>query len=170
MDILFLCIKIFFIRILDVSMGTTRTIITVKGKAFLASLIGFIEVFIWFMVVREALSTDVGGIWIAISYSLGFATGTYIGGKIAARFIKGNLGVQVITNDEQLDEKLREHGYAVTVLNVEGKDVTKKKYMLLIEISNNKLEILKDLIKETDSSAFLTVSETKHVQNGYFIK
>ena len=41
-----LCVKIFFVRILDVSLGTLRTIITVKGKILVASLIGFIEMFV----------------------------------------------------------------------------------------------------------------------------
>ena len=42
MSLIFLCLKIFFVRIIDVSLGTFRTIITVKGKAFYASIIGFI--------------------------------------------------------------------------------------------------------------------------------
>ena len=75
MELLLLCIKIFCVRIIDVSLGTFRTIITVKGKSLYASIIGFIEIFVWFIIVREALNTDVDSIWIAISYSLGFSTG-----------------------------------------------------------------------------------------------
>ncbi len=170
MEVFLLCLKIFCVRILDVSMGTARTIITVKGKSLLASFIGFIEVFIWFMIVREALNTDAGGIYVAISYSLGFATGTFIGSKLSSRFIKGNLTIQVITDNENLDEMLREKGYGVTVVNVEGHDATKKKYMLLIEIDSTKIRKLEDYIKEFDSTAFMVVTETRAVQNGYFIK
>lgn len=36
-----LCLKIFLVRILDVSLGTFRTILTVKGKTLYASLVGF---------------------------------------------------------------------------------------------------------------------------------
>ena len=39
---LFLCLKIFFVRILDVSLGTVRTMFTVKGNRITASLVGFI--------------------------------------------------------------------------------------------------------------------------------
>ena len=98
MTIVILCIKIFLVRIIDVSLGTLRTIITVKGRNMLASMVGFVEVFVWFIIAREALNTDVDSIWIAISYSLGFATGTYIGGYLSDRFISGNLGVQVVTS------------------------------------------------------------------------
>ena len=67
MEILMLCIKIFCVRIVDVSMGTFRTIVTVKGQKLLASMIGFVEVFIWFVIVKEALSTDSTSIFIAFA-------------------------------------------------------------------------------------------------------
>ena len=88
---LILCIKIFFARIFDVTLGTVRTMFTVKGKRLIASLIGFIEVLIWFLVVREALNTESKSIFVAISYALGFATGTYIGG--VAGYIHGKAKV-----------------------------------------------------------------------------
>ena len=166
MNILFLCIKIFFVRIIDVSLGTFRTIITVKGKALYASLIGFIEVFVWFIIVREALNTDVDSIWIAISYSLGFATGTYIGSILSNHFIEGTLSIQVITTKYNLVKIVRENGYGVSVIKVNGKD-EQEKYMLLIEIKNKSLNHLRSLCQSVDKNCFFVVTETKHVQNGY---
>ena len=58
MDLVILCIKIFFARIIDVTLGTVRTIYSVKGKTFTAGFIAFFEISIWFMVVREALNTE----------------------------------------------------------------------------------------------------------------
>lgn len=163
---LLLCIKIFFVRILDVSLGTIRTMITVKGKSLLASLVGFIEIFIWFVIVKEALNTDSTSIWIAISYSLGFMTGTYIGSILSNHFISGNLSVQIITEKLELINNLRDNGFAVSVLNIKGKNENDK-YMLLIEINNKSYDQLKNLIKKYDSKAFMVVHETKYVQNGY---
>ena len=90
MEVLFLCLKIFFVRILDVTMGTFRTILTVKSKPVQACLIGFIEALIWFLVVKEALNTDSDSIFIALAYAGGFATGTYLGGKLSQKLISGN--------------------------------------------------------------------------------
>ena len=78
MHILFLCVEIFLARIIDVSLGTIRTIIVVKGKNLIGSILGFIEVAVWFLVVEQALTTDDFNLFIVISYSLGFATGTYV--------------------------------------------------------------------------------------------
>ena len=57
MELFILCVKIFFVRILDVSLGTVRMIITVKGNKLVASLIGFFEILVWFLIVKEALNT-----------------------------------------------------------------------------------------------------------------
>ncbi len=169
MELLLLCIKIFFARILDVSLGTLRTVITVKGKSLYASLVGFIEIFVWFLIVKEALNTDETSIWIAISYSLGFATGTFIGSILSQKLITGNLSVQIITDKAYPDmvNTLRNEGYGVTVMNVEGKNKEEEKYMLFIEINNKSLNHLQHLVKKIDSDAFMVVNETKYVQNGY---
>lgn len=170
MNILILCLKIFFVRIIDVSLGTVRTIITVKGRRVVASMVGFVEVFVWFLIVREALNTDEVSIWIAVSYSLGFATGTYIGSVLSDIFISGTLGIQVVTSnsDNNIINILRKNGYALTVLPVEGMNDDKSKYMLFIEIDKKRFNDLKRLIKSLDEKAFIVVNETKFVQNGYF--
>lgn len=169
MELLLLCIKIFFARILDVSLGTLRTVITVKGKSLYASLVGFIEIFVWFLIVKEALNTDETSIWIAISYSLGFATGTFIGSILSQKLITGNLSVQIITDKAYPDmvNTLRNEGYGVTVMDVEGKNKEEEKYMLFIEINNKSLNHLQHLVKRIDNDAFMVVNETKYVQNGY---
>jgi len=170
MELLMLCLKVFSVRILDVSLGTMRTIVTVKGKTKTASLIGFIEVLIWFLVVREALNTDIESIWIAISYAGGYATGTLIGGFLSNKFIKGNFGVQVILskNDNGIVDTIRKEGYAVSVIDVKGQEQDKEKYMLFIEIDKRRFEHLRNLIKDLDEKAFIVVNETRMVQNGYF--
>lgn len=167
MELFILCLKIFCVRIIDVSLGTARTIIMVKGKGLIASLIGFVEVFVWFMIVREALNTSESGIIIAISYSLGFAVGTYIGSILSDKFIESTLGVEVITEKKEMANLIRKKDYAVSVLNVNGQDNVQK-YMLMIEIKNKKLDELKKLIAELDKDAFVMINETKLVQNGYF--
>ncbi len=168
MEIFLLCLKIFFARILDVSLGTVRTIVTVKGNKFYAALIGFIEVFIWFLVARDALNVEIDTIFIPLSYSLGYATGTLIGGIISEKVISGNLTVQIVLSNQNTEiiDIIREKGYAVSVIDAKGQN-DDKKYMLFMEINKNRLNSLKELIKTLDEKAFIVVNETKMVQNGY---
>ena len=162
---IFLCIKIFVARLIDVSLGTFRTINTVKGKNLSAALIGLVEISVWFLVVKEALNTDNNSYFIVLSYALGFSVGTYIGGKISGFFIKTNLEVQVILtskNDELIDT-LRKSGYGLTIIEVKG-----NKYMLYIQTKDNSFNKLKSIIKSMDPKALIAVNETKYIENGYF--
>lgn len=165
MELFLLCLKIFSARILDVSLGTIRTVFTVKGKSLISAMIGFIEVFVWFMIAREALNSDNPSIFIVVSYSLGYATGTYIGSILSKILIKGKLNVQVITDNIELTDKLRNDGFAVSVVDIKGKD--SDKYMLIIGINNSKKNLLTSKIKEYDSNAFVYINETVYIHNGF---
>ena len=166
--LVFLCLKIFIARLIDVSLGTFRTINTVKGKNLVAALIGIVEITVWFLVVKEAINTENDSVWIVISYALGFSVGTYIGGTISKIFIKSNLEVQVILskNDDSVVQKLRDKGYGVTVMQAYGAKNTR--YMLYIQIKDKSFYDLKTLLKKLDRRAFIVASETKYVENGYF--
>ena len=172
MELLMLCLKVFCVRIVDVSMGTFRTIVTVKGKKLLASMIGFVEVFIWFVIVKEALNTESTSLFIALAYAGGYATGTFSGSTLSEKFIKGNFGVQVITSkkDDELVALLKKSGFGVSVIDVRSEKEQNEKYMLFIEIDKVKFDDLKKLIKKYDPNAFIVVNETKKVYNGYFTK
>lgn len=165
---IFTCLKIFAARIIDVSLGTIRTVFIVKGKTLEPFVIAFFEVLIWFIVAREALNTEGNMILIAISYAGGYATGTLIGSKLSRWLVKGVIGVQVVVkeNSTKLIEILREKGYAVSVIELKNDYDGKNKDMLYIGINNNKLKEVTKIIKDYDSSAFIVVNETKLVQNG----
>ena len=98
MELILLCIKIFLVRILDVSLGTLRTMYVVKEKKILAASIGFIEALIWFLIVKEALTVSNPSIYIAISYAAGFSIGTFVGSSLAKNLILGKIMIQVYSN------------------------------------------------------------------------
>ena len=168
MKLLSMCIKIFFARIIDVSLGTFVTVLTVKGKRIIATIIGFVDVIIWFFVVKEALNTDVQSIWIALSYAGGYAFGTFIGTTLSNELIKGKVSVQVIFNEDKKNDinTIRNKGFAVSEVLCKGKD--SNNIMLFIEVDKKHLNDLKDTISKIDKNAFITINETKYVANGFF--
>lgn len=167
MSTLLLCLKIFGARLIDVSLGTIRTVYTIKNKHLIASFIGLIEVIVWFLIVQEALNSTSNNFFIAFSYSIGFAVGTYIGGILSNKLINTKLGIQVILNkkDDNIINKIRQMGYAVSIINLVSKD---NKYMLYIQVDSKKYQKLIKLINSLDNKAFIVVNETKVVYNGYF--
>jgi uncharacterized protein YebE (UPF0316 family) len=168
-----LCLIVCFGRIIDVALGTTRTVFTVKGKPAISSIIGFIEAMLWFLIVREALSFQAKGMetyMIAISYALGYALGTFVGGFITSKLIKSKVNVQIITTskNQKLINALSEAGFGVTVLLATGATKHEERFMLLIETDSKQVRKLKTLVAENDPKAFISISDTKATQNGYF--
>ena len=92
---LILCFKIFLSRILDVSLSSVRTMFVVKCNKIMASLIAFVEIFIWFYAAKEALVSNSTSLCIIVSYALGYATGTFIGTLINEKFISGIYSLKV---------------------------------------------------------------------------
>lgn len=164
MNLFLLCFKIFFARILDVSLGTIRTVYIVKEKRIIATLIAFFEVLIWFEVAREALNTTFDSIIVPISYAAGYATGTYIGTYLSSNLIKGNVTITIISKDLTIKEinMIKKKGFGVSIINT----YDKKKY-LIIEIDKKRINELKKLILSLDKKAFIMINDTKIVENGY---
>ena len=168
-----LCLIVCLGRVVDVALGTTRTVFTVKGKSYIASIIGFVEAMLWFLIVREALSFQAQGMQtylIATAYALGYALGTFVGGLISSKCIKSKINLQIITTskNDKLVKALSESGFGVTILVATGASKHEERYMLLIETDSKQVKKLKSIIADNDPKAFITISDTKSTQNGYF--
>ena len=164
MSTIFLCLEIFIARILDVSIGVIRTVELVKDNTIKAVILAFFEVFIWFLVAREALTSTDLNLMVAIFYSLGYACGTLIGSFLSKRLIKGSVGVQVISSIFNLKNIniIKRAGYGISSLKLDN-----NKRMLFIEVDKKRLKELLHLINKIDNKSFITVSETKYVSNGF---
>ena len=100
-------IKIFFARIIDVSLGTFRTILTVKGKIYYPSIIAFFEVIVWFYVAKEALLVKTNNILVPVSYALGYATGTLIGSLISKYLINSYYEIKIYNFNDKVIKYLK---------------------------------------------------------------
>lgn len=168
MELLLLCLKIFFCRILDVSLATVRTIFTVKRKPLIAGILGFVEVFIWFLVVKDALNTDFNSLWIPVAYAGGYGAGTFIGGYVAKFISKPKVNMQIITTykDHQLLEKLKQEGVPMTVIDAIGEYNQYEKYLIYIQVEEKYVGQIKNKVNELDPTAFIMISDIK-AYNGY---
>ena len=169
MELFLLCIKIFFARIIDVSLGTIRTVFTVRGKTVLAGIIAFIEVFIWFVIVKEAMSTELKSLWIIISYAGGYSTGTIIGTYISKRFINSLITVEIYSSKitENDVNKLRKNGFGVSVVETKYNYDDNNKNILFITLNSKNLNKLKNIITKMDEKVFMVINESKIVYNGF---
>ena len=158
---------VFFARVTDVSLGTLRIIFTSRGKRNLAPLLGFVEVFIWIVVIGQIVK-NVNSLTAYLGYAAGFAAGTYLGMKIEEKLALGTLVIRIILahGGDALANKLRESNYGVTIVNGEG--ATGPVQLLYTIIKRKDLGDVEKIIHGINSKAFFSVEEVRIAESGIF--
>lgn len=161
--------KIFFGKMIDVTLSTLVTIYVVKNKRLLATIIGFIDVFIWLLVVNAALSNSVNSLNVAIIYSLGYAAGTYLGSLISNIINNDFVNVQIVTKNDNniIKNRLKESKYSASMIECTGIHKEDKKYIIYATIKHKDLNNFKNMIRKLDNNAFLMISDSKEIIGGY---
>lgn len=160
---------IFFARIIDVSLGTIRMILVIRGDKIPAAMIGFFEILVYTIalgMVVGALNDPVK----LITFCAGFALGILVGSVIEERLALGYRGVQVIIDREHrhVVEELREEGFPVTCWEASGK--AGPKTVMHMVVKRNMATVVADQIYAKDPSAFVVFMEPKQFRGGYIKK
>lgn len=158
---------IFISRLCDVSLGTLRHVFISKGFKKIVPFVGFFEVLIWIIVVKQILNSVNN--WVSyFAWASGFAAGTYVGMIIEERLALGLQVVRIITNHhyEPLIEELRKQNHGTTVLDGQGAFGAVKIILTVIERKN--LDAVVQLIIKHNPSAFYSIEDIKETKLGVF--
>lgn len=153
---------IFFARILDVSMGTLRIMFVSKGMRGKATLLGFMEVLIWIIIVAQIFQNLDN--WLNyIAFAGGFAMGTFIGMYIEEKMKMGVQIFRIIVNQnaDLLFDKLKESDFRVTSIDGDGKYGPVK--VIFTVARRKRWQELSDMVNECAPNAFYSVEDVKHV-------
>ena len=112
---------IFVARIMDVSIGTLRVIFVAKGYRIYAPILGFFEVIIWLLAIRQILN-HINNPMCYLAYGLGFGVGNYVGIRLDERLSLGTVLVRIVPklDTTNLLAHLRESGFGVSLVDIEG--------------------------------------------------
>lgn len=160
---------IFFARIIDVSLGTVRMILTIRGERYIAAVIGFVEIMVYVVALGKVLGS-LGEPIRLILYCLGFASGVIVGTWVEELLALGYRGIQVTTNmeNQSLVDQLRDEGFAVTTWGAEG--LGGPKLVMNLVVKRGVALKVADRIREFDEHAFIVFMEPKTFTGGYFKK
>ena len=158
-------LMIFLARICDVSINTIRIIYMLGGRRFTATLLGFIEAFIWLLVIRQVFQHLNN--WLCyVAYPAGFATGVYVGMIIEERIAYGKVIVRIITRKDitSLLEYLSQKQFRFTRVNAVGPEGQENLVFTVLNRENldNLLTTLKDILP----TAFYTIEKVKAAGEG----
>jgi uncharacterized protein YebE (UPF0316 family) len=154
-------------RIIDVSLGTLRTISIVQGRKWMAFWLGFFEVILWLIVISEVLNRIQAAPVLGIFYALGFAAGNAVGIELEHWLALGSIILRVISTDHcrELSNCIRVNGFSVTVFHGEGKDGPVAE--LYIVCRRRELKPLLQLVQDIDPEAFYVTEQAGAVSKIY---
>ena len=115
-------IIIFFARIVDVSLGTLRTISIIQGRTWVSFWLGFGEIIIWLWVISTVVPHIREIPVLAIFYAFGFASGNMVGIRLERWLAFGHIIIRVISKEhfKEMADTVRKAGFAVTTFQGEG--------------------------------------------------
>lgn len=166
-----LYLKIFIGKMIDVTLATLVTIYVVKNKRLIAGIIGFFDVFIWLLVMNEALNNANNSFKIAFIYSLGYAFGTYFGSFVSNIINNDVINVQIVTKNDnnKVSDAIKNSKFSASMIECTGLHKNDKRFIIYAGIKYKDLNSFKKMITSIDHNSFLTISENKEIIGGHFI-
>ena len=162
-------ILIFFARTLDVTLGTLRNIFISKGFRNIVPFIGFFEVLIWLISIRQVMQHLDNPICY-FGFAGGFAMGTYVGLRIENRLALGLQVLRIITPDSTKDlvEALQKHNVGITIIDGHG---VKGPVKIIFSIVKRKdVAMVRNIIARVNPQAFYSIEDIRIANQGVFPK
>jgi uncharacterized protein YebE (UPF0316 family) len=160
MDLALSAIGIFLLRLGDVSIASVRIVTLMRGRIALAALLGFFESLLWVSAAAIVFSNLDNPVRI-VAFAGGFAVGTLLGGNIERWIAMGTAFIRVVTPVEtpSIAAALRNEGFAVTVVNAEGRDGEVRVTFTVLPRRQVKRAI--GIVHDTNPGAFVTVEDIR---------
>jgi uncharacterized protein YebE (UPF0316 family) len=157
---------IFGLRIVDVSLATTRMLLAMRNARLLVPVIGFFEVLVWIFAVGAAVQ-HLDSVWHVAGYAGGFATGNVVGLWLEERLALGLASIQIFSRHGgvELAEGLREEGFGATEFTGQGRDGPVE--VVLTVVRRRHIRHVMAHVDRWDPDAFVSVEEPRAIRRGW---
>ena len=156
---------IFCFRVLDVSLGTIRTITVVVGRIPLSVLLGFFEVLVWATAISQLILQIKDHPLLLTAYAGGFACGNAVGILLEKKLALGNCVVRMISRDGgSVEEAMRRFGRVLATFRSDSRE--DPEMLVFAALPRRHLPAALRKAREVDPQLFWVVerfSETSHL-------
>jgi uncharacterized protein YebE (UPF0316 family) len=154
-------------KVVEVSLGTVRTILINKGYRREGTILSFFEIILWTFVASRVIMGITDAPIKGIVYSIGFSLGIYSGSRIENFIGMGKVLIQTIVSKEKSEDMvalIRSHGYPVTTMEARGRD-SEKTVLMIFANRKGKEEIIRE-IRSLDGSSMIITNDVSTLQGG----
>ena len=166
---LLIAFGIFALRICDVSIGTVRTIFTIRGYKLVSFCLGVVESAIWIFAISRVMKYISGGenVLNIIGWAVGFATGTVTGITLEKWIGSGTILVRVISRNHAIRLKEHLHSEKFGVTSVQGQGYGGTVLVLFVVAPRRRENDVLVAIRHVDPDAFITVEPVNRAYGGF---
>ena len=160
-------ILIFIARTLDVTLGTLRNVFISKGFRNIVPFIGFFEVLIWLISIRQVMQ-HLDNPVCYIGFAGGFAMGTYVGLRIESRLALGLQVLRIIIAGDHLPlvEALKKNNLGTTIIDGHGAKGPVK--IIFTIVKRKDIILVRNLISQVNPQAFYSIEDIRIANQGVF--
>lgn len=159
---------IFTLRIVDVSLSTSRLLLAVRGDRVVVPVLAFFESLIWLVAVGAAVRSLNSPIHV-LAYASGFAMGNVVGLWVEEKMALGLSTVRIISRHGgvELAEALRDSGFGVTEFAGHGREGLVE--VVYTVVRRRQVKKVLAQIAVWDPDAFVTVESPKEIRRGWMM-
>ena len=156
-----LAILIFCLRIVDVTIGTVRTIAVVQGRTVVSVCLGFVEVLIWVTVVSQVIQNAADNPFLLLAFAAGFAAGNATGIALERQLALGSVILRIvsISAGDQLADFLRDR--AARVYTFDGRDDDGSVLLIYVVVLRREARNLVKQCQKIDPDLFFAVDSLR---------
>ena len=158
---------IFILKVIEIAIGTVRTILVNKGYSIFASLISIIEILLWVFVASSVLVGLTEAPLKGVIYAAGFAVGVYVGSILERWLAFGKVMIQVITSQEnslEIASFIREHQIGITEIDAHGYQGDNRVLLIFVNRKGSN-KVIQD-IKVIDEKAMIVSNDVSTIKGG----
>jgi uncharacterized protein YebE (UPF0316 family) len=159
---------IFLSRLSDVTLATMRHIFVSKGLKRIVPIIGFFEVLIWLIAMRQIMN-HVDNVVNYFAWAAGFSAGTILGMYIEEQLALGQQVIRIITNQDVADLQLalKQADFGLTIIDGHGSTGADVKVLFMV-IKRKEFETVTTIIHQHLPNAFYSVEDVRSYHAGVF--
>lgn len=159
-------LAIFLLRVVDVSLATTRTLLAMRGARLAVPILGFFESLVWVLAVGTAI-THLDSPLHVLGYAGGFATGTVVGLWLEEKLALGLASFHIVSRHGGIEiaDALRAKGFGCTEFLGQGREGRVEVLNAVVRRRRGP-EVLA-VVDELDPDAFVSVEEPRTVRRGW---
>ena len=159
---------IFISKVIEIALGTLRLIVVANGKKMLGAILQGIVALVWVIITGAVVTNITEDPLKILFFALGSFVGSYVGSLLEEKMALGNSMLTTIVDKTKGDEivtNLRNKGFAVTVLDGQGKD--KERNILMIVVPRKQTKNVVNIVKKIDKEAMVVSENASPIRGGY---